>query len=162
MNNPPRTDQPTATVQAPAKNGTDKPLSVDDELALLRAEDDEKSKKQREADKHRELAVRKLRKRFETELGEENVEFAIIETSAEPVVVKLGGAAQYKRYQSAKREKNDMPSLETMHAFLQPSVVYPDRERFEEMVDKNAGLIAVGVARLIALYQGDRDAASGK
>ncbi len=149
-------------VQAPAKNGTDKPLSVDEELALLRAEDDEKEKKKRNADKVRELAMRKARKKYEEELGEEGVAFAIIETSAEPIVVKLGGPAQYKRYQAAKREKNDMPSLETMHAFLQPSIVSPALERFEELVDKHAGLIAVGVARLIALYQGDRDAAMGK
>lgn len=152
---------PTET-KAVTKNGADKPLSVDEELALLQQEEEKAEEKANEAKKLRRLVTARLRKKMRDELaGEDGVDWCIVESAASPIGLKLNGAALYKRYLSAKRGSNDLPSLETMHAFVKPCI-FGDAAEVEEIFDKHQAILVVCAGRLVALYEGNKEGAQGK
>lgn len=128
------------------------------------AEKERREKARSEGKAAREREISELELRFEDELGgPRGVAFAIVNVPESAIVVKLGPATLFKRWNGAKREKDTgLPSLEVTSQFVSPCVVYPDAAKFTAIVDKRHAVIVACANMLAALYQGDEEAASGK
>lgn len=141
--------------------GADYKKMTDEELTL---EKERRDRARTDAKATRVRQISELELRFEDELGgPRGVAFAIVNVPESAIVVKLGPAVLFKRWNGAKREKDTgLPSLEVTSQFVTPCVCFPDRAEFEAIVDKRHAVIVACANMLAALYQGDEEAASGK
>ena len=112
------------------------------------------------AEKH-ELLVLELEDKFATELGREGVAWAMVNRSNQneegPVVVKLGDPTAHKLFASKSGA-----TLEDQFAFVSPSVVYPDKVRWNEMAIKRPALLGHAVIALQELFGTNLEELKGK
>lgn len=103
-------------------------------MAVLR-EQLEKIQASREAESDaRELQELELVVRFEQEIGARGREFELVSTPDGPIVVKRGEFVLYKKFQASMKGSSE-PTPEAVFAYVSPSIVYPDKETFNRLVD---------------------------
>ncbi len=132
-------------------------------LAELQEERDKRDAARRATNEARSKLLLELELKYEDELGgPKGVAFAIVNVPESPIVVKLGAAVMFKRFVTAKKDKDGNPSYEDTVSFIVPNVVYPERPQLEDIIDKRAAVATAVANKLIALYQGDEEGAAGK
>jgi hypothetical protein len=109
--------------------------------------------------KKRELAALELGERFEVEIGAQGVDFRIINTDVGLVVVRLGDFVTFKRFDAIPLEKK---TAEDVIAFVTPSVVYPTRAEFGQLVTARPGIAYTCALAIQQMFSGKRDEATGK
>lgn len=148
--------------------------SLKDKLAALEAEaktwadaDEERVTIEQIAVLEREKELRSLIALHSTggakALGEMGVDFLVIPSSLGSIVLKLGSAADYKKYRHAVdvAKDGDLP-FEATHEFVLGCLVHPARQVFITMCDKVPGIPRTCAGPLIALHEGVAKARAGK
>lgn len=126
-------------------------------LAARKAKEDREAARARKAEEE-ELLEADLEERFERELnGERGRAFFILATTEGPVVVKRGESVIYKRFEAAKD-----PNEKALLDLVTPCVVYPDKERFTEILGILKGLPLRLANPLLDLYRGKEVDEAGK
>jgi hypothetical protein len=127
----------------------------------LLAEKEKRDDAEIEAAKLREIQELELDEKYSRELGPRGVAFDILKTSKGPIAVRLGEAVLYKRFR-AKYVGEKEPTLEDIQAFVQPCVLYPERDIFLDLIDKHA-MLGSAIANLLAdLYVAKEKDTRGK
>jgi hypothetical protein len=107
--------------------------------------------------KELELEALELEERLTRELGGPmGVQFAIEIVPEGCIAVKLGASGLYKRFQSGSL------SFEEQYEFIVDQLVYPTRERADQIMGARRGVVTRLSDALIRLHRGDIEALQGK
>jgi hypothetical protein len=110
-----------------------------------------------------ELAILELENRLEEEgKGPRGVNFEIVDGGSEgPIAVRLGDLVVFKRFQATMKGDKE-PSHEDHYNFVAPSLLYPEKDKFNAIVGRRAVLLLRCSNALATLYGARDDEARGK
>ncbi len=109
----------------------------------------------------RELLSLQLEERYEAELGPRGSMFEIVATLEGPIVVRLGEAVLFKKFKAAYAGDKE-PTLEDQHSYVYPCVVYPDKAKFLEIIERRPALLGVCANAAATLHLAKEVDARGK
>lgn len=140
----------------------EKEKDVSERLIEARKAKEERAATRAKADELLELHVLELEERFERELnGVRGKAFYILVTTEGPIVVKRGESVIYKRFEQS--QKGDAQTTEKqLLDLVTPCVVFPDKDRFIEIVTHLKGLPLRLANPLLDLYRGKEVDEAGK
>lgn len=126
-------------------------------IAALDVGGEERELRDRVEAKKQERLEKELIKKFEAELGRYGRAFSKVESSTGPIFFARKEAVRFKAFQNEK--KVDDAAIDR---FIKPCIVYPEREEFEAILDRERGLAVTIASRLAYLYGFRKEDIEGK
>jgi len=99
------------------------------------------------AAKKQERLEKELIQRFEPEFGRFGRGFTMVQSSTGPVFFARKQAVLMKQWENCKK-----PTDADVMRFIRPCIIYPELDKFDEIVDRERGLAISIVERLVYLY----------
>jgi hypothetical protein len=125
--------------------------SLDAKLAKARQAKIDREQTAVDAAKARELEALELEEKYTAVLGTRHVTWDMLTTSEGTFIVKLGEPVLWKRIR-AKFKGDNEPTIEEIHGFVMPCLVYPSIEKFLEITGRRVAVATVLAGLLADLY----------
>lgn len=143
--------------------------TIEERLAAAKERKAKREEEHSKEEKARELAILELEERLEAELGGRAGEvFTIIDAGPDgPIAAKVGAAVLYKQFHASidkHKEKHggDGITPETCQVFVTPLIVFPEKAKFLEIIERHQGLLFRLANACESLYTAKRAAEDAK